>query len=173
MKYLRLFVVAITICFTSGCIHKNGSGVTPWERVATYNAVFAQSNDAIEQGTEAAAASGVLSVQQAYPVIAFTGQVALAHQQITAILAKGANVSASDFGTVDALLQTIAVSGQQLVASGAIGVKNPKTQQTIAQDVTALVSLAQTLLSTLQSLQQNPAPPVTPAPPVINTGSKP
>lgn len=130
-----------------GCIHKASGPVTPIERVTTDNAVFAQLNDSIEQGAEALAASGLLKPADVAPVIGFSGQVATIHQQLTAILGKGTAVTAVDYTTAQDLVRQIQASAAQLVSSGALGVKNPKTQQTVAADIQSLSNLASLLLT--------------------------
>lgn len=153
---MKIGVLLLCICLTVGCIHK-GSPITPWERATTDNALFAQIDNTVEGGAEAVASSGVLSNEAVAPVIAWTGQVAQAHEQVTAILAKGSSLSASDYTTIQALLAQIQASGTALVNSGAFGIKNPKSQQTISADITALVNLGNALLADLTALNVPPA----------------
>jgi len=151
MRRTRISLAVLLLLATVACIHKTSGKVTPMERLTTDNAVFAQLNNSVEQGAEAVAAAGLLSPAQVAPVIGWTGQVAQAHQQITAIIAKG-SVSASDLTTIQALVAQIQQSGIALVNSGAIGVKNPKSQQTISADVTAVTNLAQAILAELTQI---------------------
>jgi hypothetical protein len=146
---------------TQACIHKTGSAATPWEKVTTYNAVLAETNNTIEQGAELAAAQKILPVNVAREVIEYTSRVASVHLQITAILAKGSAITASDTSSINGLLAQIQASGTALVTSGVVGVKNPKSQQTIAADITSLVSLAQTITELVPALLTNPAPSTT------------
>lgn len=153
MRRGKLSLAIILLLVSAACIHKASGPITPMERVTTDNAVFAQLNNSIEQGSEAVAASSLLSAQQVAPVIAWTGQVAQIHQQLTAILQKGSTVSASDYTTVQALIAQVQASASVLVASGNFGVKNPKTQQTIAADITAVSNLAQALLTEIAAIK--------------------
>lgn len=154
---MKFSALILCLALATGCIHK-ATPVTPWERVTTDNAVFSQIDNTVEQGAEAVSASGLLPPAEVVPVIAWTGQVATAHQQITAILAKGSTVDASDYATIRNLLDQIKASGADLVNSGALGVKNPKSQQTIAADIQALINLASAILTDVSLLQGTTAP---------------
>jgi hypothetical protein len=142
-----LFLLTIV---ASGCIHKSGGAVTPWERVHTYNAALADANNAVEQGAEIAVSSNLMQPVQAAPIINMTGQVALLHQQITAILATGTATSAN-VSSVKAVVDQIKASLQALPAS-ALGIKNPKSQQTFQQDVSGIGTLADALLAALEAV---------------------
>lgn len=147
----------LLLCLSSpGCIHKPASSgsVTPWERVTADSAILAQGNNSLERGTEAVVTSKLLTPVQARPVIEFTGQVAAIHQQMTAILQKGMLVAGSaDAITLAALVSQVQTSGKTLVDSGALGIKNPQTQQTVAQDIQLLVTLAAALLNDAQAIE--------------------
>lgn len=155
----KFFVRSGTIfvlCLTTACIHKpaGSTPVTPWERVSTDNAILAQGNNSLERGAEAVVSSHLLTPAQAKPVIEFTGQIAAVHQQITAILEKGILVSGSaDAAALDSLLAQIRTAGGILVNSGALGIKNPNTQQTFSQDVQLLVNLAQSVLADAHAIE--------------------
>jgi len=148
-KVITILVLSLSMAATPACIHKASGPVTPVERVTTDNAVFAQLNNSVEQGAEAVSISGLLTPAQVAPVIAFTGQVATVHEQITSILNKGTAVTASDYATVQALVAQLQSSASTLVASGSLGIKNPKTQQTIEADIQSLSNLASLILSEL------------------------
>lgn len=148
----KISALALFLCLTTACLHKAGNApITPWERVMSDNAVFAQLNSSVEQGTEAVVTSGLLKPADAAPVIGFSGEVANIHRQLTAILANGPNINATNLATISTLLAQVQTSGTALVQSGSIGVKNPNTQQTIAADIQSLVSLAQSLLAEIQA----------------------
>jgi len=151
MKQLLTILVLSLGLISGGCIHKASGPITPVERVTTDNAVFAQLNNSIEQGAEAVSVSGLLKPAQVAPVIAFTGQAATVHEQITAVLNKGTSVSAADYASVQALVAQIQSSAATLVSSGALGIKNPKSQQTISADIQSLSNLASLILSELSA----------------------
>lgn len=150
-KKLLPLVLAIALA-SSGCLHKTGGAVTPKERAATYNAVLAQTNDTIESGAEAAAASGVITAAQAKPIIQFASQVATLHKQITVILGQ-ATVTTADLASIAVLLDQIKAAGDQAIASGALGIKNPKSQLTFKQNLDGLYAAADAVVSALQQVQ--------------------
>ncbi len=146
----KLVVLLLGVMLASGCIHKS-TPVTPWERIMTDNALVAQFADTAEQGTEVAVTSGLLSTAQARPVITFEAQFADAHKKITAILAQGPGTA--DLTQVKVLLESLRTQGVALVGSGDIGVKNPKTQQTINADLNNIVNLTEAVISDIQLFQ--------------------
>lgn len=158
MKLSRCLALCVVLALVSvGCVHKsNGGTVTPMERVTTDNAVLAQLVGAIEQGTEALVTAGVLKPAEAAPVIAWCGNAAQIDLQLTAILGKGLPVSLKDYAALQALVAQVGTSASTLVSSGALAVKNPKTQQTVAADITAASTLAQGLLTEIQALTPTP-----------------
>jgi len=168
---MKLTTLLLFLVLTVGCIHKSGT-VSPMERATTDNALFAQVDNSVEQGAEAVVTSGLVSAETMKPVIAWTGQIASIHEQITAILAKGTVLSAGDYTTIQSLLAQIQTSGTALINSGALGVKNPKSQQTIAADIQALLNLASAILSDLSALQSNPAQSQYPLAPALNGGTR-
>ena len=149
---LQIFAIVMLAVLSSACIHKISGKVTPMERLTTDNALLAQINNTVEQGTEAVQSSGLLTTAQAAPVIAWTGQVAKAHLQITAIISKGSSVTVSDYTTIQALIDQIEISGETLIKSGSLGIKNPKSQQTISDDMVAIINLAKAVLSEVQQV---------------------
>jgi|SRR6185312_12604244 len=153
MKHFATTILSIALLLSVGCIHKTGGTVTPWERVTTDNAVFTQSLNTIEQGTEAAAVSGVIANDKAAEVLGFVKLASQDDQQITAILDKGGSVSLADYNTIQGLISQLSASGQELVTSGGIGVKNPLTQQNIAQDIQNATALASALLTDVQAVK--------------------
>ena len=148
----RTMAVLVMVLLASvGCIHKTGGSVTPRERVMVYNATLAEVNNTLEQGVEAVNNSKLISDAQARPIIVWTGNVATVHMQITAVLGRGTATTA-DVESVRALIQQIKVSGAEIVSSGAAGIKNPKSQQTIGQDIQFIANTADELLVAFQQL---------------------
>ena len=146
----RSTLIGLVLCLalTMGCIHKTGA-VTPWETVTTENAVLAQSLDTATQGVIAVQASGLITAQQAMPVLQWMSQAAVIQQQLNAILAQAP--TAANIPAIQALVTQLGTSAAALVSSGALGVKNPKSQQTIGADVRAIVGAAQTILAAYQN----------------------
>jgi len=151
MKKELLLPLVLTLA-TVGCIHRASGTVTPKERATTYNAAFAQANDAIEQGAELAVTTGVLTSANAKPIIAFTEHVAELHKQITAILGQSV-VTQANIDSIAALLDKIKAEGDAAIASGALGVKNPRSQQTFKMDLDNIYSLADTVLATIKEVK--------------------
>lgn len=144
-------IILAVILATVGCIHKTGGSVTPQERLMTDNAILAQFVNTVKQGTEAAVTSGLLSTAQARPVITFEGQFADTHKQITALLNQG--LTTTNLTQVQSLLTNLKTTADALVASGSIGVKNPKTQMTITADINNIIALTQAVLTDIQVFQ--------------------
>lgn len=154
-------VCVIAALALAGCVHKSSGTITPMERVTTDNAVFAQLVNSIEQGTEAASSAGLVPAQQVVPVIAWCGNAAQIDSQISAVLAKGSTVSATDYASLQGLVAQLGTSASTLVSSGALAVKNPKTQQTISADINSASTLIQSILSEIQALTVTPPKPAT------------
>lgn len=149
MRIRGIFPV-LTLCVAlAGCIHKTGGAVTPWERVTTQNEIFAQSLTTVAQGVVVAQQTNLITAQQAKPVLQFASQVASIQEDLNKILALAP--SASNIPAIQALVNQVAVSAQGLLSSGALGVKNPKSQQTIGADVQAIVSSLNVILSSYQA----------------------
>lgn len=160
-RQMRMTAAVAMIVLATACIHKTGGTVTPMEKVTTDNAVFAQVNNTIEQGCEALVNAGVWQPNQAAPVIAWTAKVAMIHQQITALIGTGSTVSASSLQTIQTLLDQIQQSANTLISSGAVNIKNPKSQQTVSADITSVITLGKTILAELQAYQNGSVQPAT------------
>jgi hypothetical protein len=143
-----LAAVLTVVILAAACIHKAGGTVTAKEKAVTYNAVLAETNNTLEKGAEAAAASKLLPVTQAKTIIELTGRVAELHKQVTNILEQGVITDAS-IASIKALLDQIKTEGDLAIASGALGVKNPNSQNTFTQDLDSLYSAADAILSAL------------------------
>jgi hypothetical protein len=152
-KRIALVVVAATLG-TLGCIHKTGGAVTPWEKVHTYNAALADANNAVEKGAEAVATSGLASPKEMAPIINWTGEVAMLHQQITSILAQG-QATQPNIASVKALVDVVKGSITTLPPSS-LGLKNPKSAQLFQNDVANISTLADSVLTALQAVGGTP-----------------
>src|SRR5208337_1835376 len=164
LRHRRLYFLPLVLTtFLLSC--KTGGPATPWEKVTAYNATFAESNQAIETGVQTLVTTNILTVAQAQPVISWNLRAAEIHQQITAVLGTGTSITSVNVATVQALLAQLQASAQALIANGALGVKNPNTQNTVQQDITGLVSLGNLILNLLPQLLATPAPSTAPAAP--------
>jgi hypothetical protein len=164
---LRVGLLLILLNLSIGCLRKSGGApITPWERVTTDNALLAEGVNTVQRGTELAVTNGLLTVSQATPVMSFCGAIATAHLQITAVLEKGAATGATDYASLETLLQQIKDSGTKLVQpGGGLEIKNPKSSSSLAADIQSVVNLAQAILNALPQLQMNPKPGMVPVPP--------
>lgn len=146
---LLYFALSLAL-FSTACIHKaGGAAVTPWERVTTENAILAQLIQTSEQGVVAVQTSNLITAKQAEPVLAFESQAASIQQQINTILAVAP--TQSGVAQIQSLIGQIGIASQTLVNNGAVGIKNPKSQQTIGADIQAIVSSANLILAAYQS----------------------
>jgi hypothetical protein len=142
-------VLAVVLCLGMlGCIHK-ATSVTPWERVTTENAILAQLINTAEQGTVAVQTSGLITAKQAEPILAFESQAAQIQLQINSVLAVAPNTAG--IAQIQSLVGQIGIASQALVNSGAVGIKNPKSQQTIGADIQAIVGSANLILASYQA----------------------
>jgi len=154
MRRLSVALVALVALVTTACIHKTGGSVTPWEKVHTYNAALAEANNAVEKGAEAVATSGLASPKEMAPIINWTGQVAMLHQQITSILAQG-QATPPNIASVKALVDVVKSSMTSLPPSS-LGLKNPRSQQLFQADVANIGTLADSVLAALQAVGGTP-----------------
>lgn len=144
-KVYRSVAVFSALVILAACIHKASGPVTPWERVTTENAVFAQSLDAATQGTIAVQTSGLITVQQAAPILQYEANAAQIQLQLNKILALAPD--AKNIPAIQTLVNQIASGANALVGSGALGITNPKSQQSIGSDLQSIVNSANLILN--------------------------
>jgi hypothetical protein len=140
---------------TTACIHKQSGPVSAWERVNVNMAAMAHINEEIAKGVIAAQQSGSITVQQAAPILNFQESVAKDHAAIENILSAGSAQAANRSEQIQAMLSEIANQGAALIQSGGLGIKNPQSQQTFAQDLQGIVNLANLVLANFQFAQGN------------------
>jgi hypothetical protein len=145
-----IFLTALT----TACIHKQSGPVSPWERVNVNMAAMAQINEEIAKGMVAAQQSGSITVQQAAPILNFQEIVAKDHMAIENILSAGSAQASSHSEQIRATLSEIGKQGNALIQSGGLGIKNPQSQQTFAQDLQGIVNLANLVLADYQYAQE-------------------
>ncbi len=104
------------------------------------------------KGIIAVQQSGLLTVQQAAPVLNYQELVAKDHAALENILSAGSAEAVTKSAQIQALLNEIKNQGTALIQSGSLGVKNPNSQQTFTQDLQALISLADIVLADYQLL---------------------
>jgi predicted membrane-bound mannosyltransferase len=151
----RLLPVILLTALTAACIHKTSGTVTAWERVNINMAALAQINNDVAKGIIAAEQTGLISTQQAAPILNYQEIVAKNHAAFENILATGSNQATSHSAEIQSLLEEIKNQGTTLIQSGGLGVKNPKSQQTFTQDLQGIVSLTETVLEDFQLAKGN------------------
>jgi len=154
MRKRALLVILLT-AFTAACIHKTSGPVTAWERVNVNMAALAQVNNDVAKGIIAAQQAGIITTQQAAPILNYQEIVAKDHAAIENILATGSSQATSRAAEIQALLEEINNQGASLIQSGGLGVKNPKSQQTFTQDLQGIVNLTETVLADFQLAKGN------------------
>jgi hypothetical protein len=144
--------VIILVAITVGCIHKPSGPISTWERVNVDLAALGQVNNDVAKGIIAVQQTGLLTVQEAAPVLNCQGLVAKNHAALENILSAGSAEAVSRSAQIQGLLNEIKNQGTALIQSGGLGVKNPRSQQTFTQDLQALISLADVVLADYQLL---------------------
>jgi len=150
----RISLLLILAAITTACIHRQAGPVAAWERVNVNVAAMAQINEAVANGVIAAQKSGSITAQQAAPILTFQENVAKDHMAIENILLAGSAQAANQSQQIQAMLTEIAKQGTALIQSGGVGIKNPQSQQTFAQDLQGIVNLANLVLAEFQSAQE-------------------
>jgi hypothetical protein len=152
----RKAILGILLTVVSvGCIHKQGGPISPWERANVNLAALAQINNDVAKGIIAVQQAGLISVQEAAPILNYQEQVARDHLALENIFSAGSAEAASRSAQIHALLEEIKRQGTALIQSGGLGVKNPKSQQLFTQDLQGIVSLAEVVLADYQVVKGN------------------
>ena len=146
----QIIPIILLIVVNAACIHKSSGAVTTWERVNVNLAALAQINNDVAKGIIAVQQAGGLTVQQAAPVLNYQQLVATDHMALENIFAAGSAQAGSQSAQIQALLDEIKNRGTTLIQSGAVGVKNPRSQQSFTQDLQGIVNLASSVLADYQ-----------------------
>jgi hypothetical protein len=150
-KHLTILTLTCILLFASGCIHRQGTNqpVTPFEQVLVWNDALAQTNNHIARGIIEASPS-LIAPEKAIVVLRAQKSVAVIDEQITAILKQGPDTAKLNAAGLKSLLDQLNQSVTTLIDSGAIGVKNPETQQNFDADVRVVSTLASNILGGLR-----------------------
>ena len=145
----RLAILLVAVSLT-GCIHRAGSNqpVTPYEQVMVWNDALAQTNNSIAKGIIQVSPQFV-PADKAAVVLRAQSKIAQFDEQLTVILKQGQAAAKINAATVKSLVDQLKASVTSLVNSGAIGVKNPKTQQTFDADIQAINNFIDNIISGL------------------------
>ena len=151
----QLVITLLFAAATSACIHKQAGPVSAWERVNINMAALAQLNNSVARGVISLQQTGVVTVEQAAPILNFQENVAKDHAAIENIFSAGAPQTSNQAAVIQALLEEIKNQGNALILSGGLGVKNPNSQQTFTKDLQAIVNLAEIILTNYQQAKAN------------------
>ena len=151
----RLLITLLFAVATSACIHKQAGPVSAWERVSINMAALAQLNNSVAKGVISLQQTGVVTVEQAAPILNFQENVAKDHATIENIFSAGSPQTSNQSAAIQALLEEIKNQGNALIQSGGLGVKNPSSKQTFTQDLQAIVNLAEIILTNYQQAKAN------------------
>ncbi len=151
----RALLVLLLTTFTTACLHKTGGPVSAWERVNVNMAALAQINNDVAKGIISAQQAGVITPQQARPILNYQETVAKDHAAIENVLATGSSGATNRAAEIQAMLEEIKSQGTTLIQSGGLGVKDPKSQQTFTQDLQVIVNLSETVLADFQLAKGN------------------
>jgi len=134
-----------------GCIHRQGANqpVTAFEQVMVWNDALAQTNNHIARGIIEVSPS-LIAPEKAIVVLREQKNIAIIDEQITAILKQGPDIAKLNSVNLQALLNQLKQSITKLIESGAVGIKNPATQQTFDTDVRVVATLADNILNGLR-----------------------
>jgi hypothetical protein len=132
------------------CIHKVGGQPTPYEKAVTYSDMLAQTNNSIAKGVIQAQELKLLSITQANRILSAQERIAMNHQALSKILDLGPKVATTRADELRAILGGIKASLLQLdFERDGLGIKNPTSEQTFANDTNAISSFADVILSSL------------------------
>ncbi len=153
-RSMTLTAVLGTVLLAAACAHRIGSQVpvTPYEQAMSTNAVIAAVNNSVGAGLVALNELGVApfkDVERTRSLLDYTYRIAAADKQLTTILALGADKAQPRGAEIKQYTDAIAAAAQELVNTGVLGVKNPRTQRNVDTEVQTIAILVGDLYSTL------------------------
>ena len=151
--YLGMGILVALAMVTFGCIHKAGGGqVTPFEKAVTYSDMLAQTNNSIAKGVIEAQQQGLITVDQAKTMLTAQSKIAIDHEALTKLLQLGQSGATAQATQIKASLDAIRAQVNSLTFENAgLGIKNPTSQQTFANDVNSIFSFTDVILASLQT----------------------
>ena len=120
--------------------------VTQLESVNASNAEISVHNHAVGEALVAAHQSGLLETSYFDHLSAGQIKITRIHEQLTPLLAQPVAANAAQ---IKGLLKEIGDIGASMVADGTAGVKNPPAQQRIVSEIQSIITLANSIGSTL------------------------
>ena len=152
---MKRLVLCLTLLLLSvGCAlkHPDSTPVTPYEKVILANASLAQVNNSVARGVIQLEGvnPGVLSNGSIEKILRVQASIADADNRLTLILDQGPTVAGGQAAQIQALIATITQQIDLGIQDGALGVKNPATQQSFTADLQAIKGFADQLATTLK-----------------------
>jgi len=151
-KYLAS-VLAMVMLVGCAKLHRtpNADGtptapVTQLESANASNAEISVHNHAVGEALVAAHQSGLLETSYFDRLSAGQIKITRIHEQLTPLLAQPVAANAAQ---IKGLLKEIGDIGASMVADGTAGVKNPTAQQRIVSEIQSIITLANSIGSTL------------------------
>lgn len=152
-KRPRVIGLLILTVLLSGCAaHRpGGQQPTPFEKVMSVNAQIAELNNVIARGIIAAQRAGLMDVPTAARILDAQKMIALDHQQVTYMLARGPDFAKLNGPQLRQLVSNFQYRLLEVLSRGGLAVKNPQSQQSFEGDIRLMSTLADTLASDLQA----------------------
>lgn len=148
--HITAALVLLTLA-TSSCIHRTDNRLpSPFELATTYSTMLAATNDSIADAVITANRANLLSITEADRILHFQSLIADDHQRLSSILNSGTTGAKSSAADVNRLIEDIKTQANALIASGGLGIKNTRNQQTIASDVDSILSFSTLITQNLQ-----------------------
>lgn len=122
--------------------------VTSLETVNADNAKITVHNHAIAEGLVAAHQNGLVETEYFDKLSAGQIKITKIHQKLTPLLATPVAANAAQ---IKGLLKQMEDIATQMVADGTAGVKNPSAQDSIVREIKSIITLANSIGSTLTS----------------------
>jgi len=120
--------------------------VTQLEKVNVDNAQISVHNHAVAESLVAAHQSGFIETEYFDKLSAGQIRITRIHEQLTPLLAQPV---AANPAQIKGLLKEIGDIGAQMVSDGTAGVKNPTAQQRVVSEIQSIITLANSIGSTL------------------------
>lgn len=149
----KLLILLLTIPLLTGCIHVRGNPkapVSPVVKIATYNAILAETNHGIEQGMILGNNAGLLNDAQTAELTSYSFEIAAGDKQLTTIIDSGLAGIQANPEKVKQLLGSIKAAAVAVANSPSLGVKNPKSGVKFTEDAQSISATVDLIVNLLQ-----------------------
>ncbi|HKW76188.1 MAG TPA: hypothetical protein VJN64_11740 [Terriglobales bacterium] len=145
-------LVLLSLLGIGGCAHRINSNapVSPYEKLLVINDQIGQVNKSVAVGITEISPS-LIPIQKAAPILIQQRNIAEVKEQISTILSHGPQYATGQAAQLQELITQLQISAQAMISSGAIGVKDPETQQSFDADIQLIGDLANQLLGGLKA----------------------